>query len=675
MKFVKKSISVVLVCIILISVCACKKTTTSTDVSSEIVSKIDLDNSSENNVTDEEDNSSDITTSSDKADKKPTTSKKEENKVEVVHINISDYSNAGDDNDIIAKAIDDITTQSISAYVQGKHKRFVLNFEKRIYKLSQQISLNNCKNVTLEGNGATFSFSTISMAMYLKNCTKVNINNLSIDYDPLPYIQGVVTDINGTDYTISVDAGYREDNEFIDVSKTIYLNIHDSQTGGFKAGTSVEYTVRNVNNPQKGVVTFELAGTAKVAANPAIGEQISIYQRMDSAVVIYSCESTVLKGVNIYAAAGFGISDQYGKGGTEMLNCKIVPGPKPAGATKPRVRSTNADATHFQVLKKGPKLENCTITHSGDDGINVHGYFYYVLQVDGNTIYFTPKTEAPLKKGESITIYDGSTFEEKGTAKVEAFGRKSDTKFANEITQLWKNTIGGCASTELIYCVKIDNSIKGINQGDLLICSDNVGSGAIIKNCKFGYNRARCVVVKCMDAIIEGNTMISSSNPAIMAVSDIDWAESAFPVNLVIRNNKITGCSSGAQSRYGDGSSAGDIMVGIPAKDGFRTGKACKNVVIEGNTIENSGVYGIFACNINGITIKNNTVINPFITGINNIANQYKVTPKSGIFVGMCNSVNVSNNKVTSTLKNISQAVEVMSNCTNVISNSGNTFN
>lgn len=672
MRFLKKFISVVLVCFIVLSVSACNKKTTSSDTSGEIITGNESDNSSENDVSEEVDSNSGLTSSS---EKKPTTNKKEENKVEVVQVNISDYSKAGDDNDIIAKAIDDITTQSISAYVQGKNKKFVLNFEKRKYDLSQQISLNNCKNVTLEGNGATFSFSTISMAFYLKNCTNVNINNLSIDYDPLPYIQGVVTDINGSDYTISVDKGYREDNSFIDVSKTIYLNIHDSKTGGFKAGTSVDYTVRNVNNPKKGIVTFELAGTSKVANNPSIGEPISIYQRMDSAVVIYSCEGTVLKGVNLYAAPGFGVSDQFGEGGTQMLNCKIIPGPKPAGATQPRIRSTNADATHFQVLKKGPKLENCTITHSGDDGINVHGYFYYVLQVEGNTIYFTPKTAAPLKKGESITIYDGSTFEEKGSAKVEAFGRKNDTKFVNEITQLWKNTIGGCASTELIYCVKINNAIKGINQGDLLICSDNVGSGAIIKNCKFGYNRARCVVVKCKDAVIEGNTMISSSSPAIMAVSDIDWAESAFPVNLVIRNNKITGCSSGAQARYGDGSSAGDIMVGVPAKDGFRTGKACKNVVIEGNTIENSGVYGIFVCNINGITIKNNTVINPFITGINNIANQYKITPKSGICVGMCNSVDVTNNKVTSTLKNISQAVEVMNNCTNVISNTKNNFN
>ena len=684
MRITRKIVSLMLVCLLIFPLGACGKKTTQSSKSNEkeTSSMISKDNDSETienedeEFIEDEENGEDETVS-EKTIKKSTkkSTAKKESKEETVIINVSDYANAGDDNDIIAKAVDYVTTQSISAYVKGKKRKFILNFENRKYNLSQKITLNNCKNVTLQGNGATFSFSVLTNAFYLKKCTNVNINNLSVDYDPLPYIQGTVTEVKDTDYTITVDNGYREDNDFIDPTETIYLNIHDPKTGGFKAGTSVDYTVRNIQNPQRHKVTFELAGTSKVAANPAVGDAITLYQRKETAILIYSCEGTVLNGVNLYSAPGFGISDQYGSGGTELLNCKIIPGPKPNGAAQNRLRSTNADATHFQVLKKGPVLENCTITHSGDDGINVHGYFYYVLQTEGNTIYFTPKTESPIKKGETITIYDGKTFNEKGNAKVTAFGRKNDTKFTAEITELWRNTIGGCLSTELIYCVKVEKALKNIKQGDLLICGDNVGSGAVIRNCKFGYNRARCVVIKCMNAVIEGNRMISSSSPAIMAVSDLEWAESSFPVNLVIRNNKITGCASGAQARYGDGSSAGDIMVGIPANDGFRSGKPCKNVLIEGNTIENSGIFGIFVCNTNGLTIKNNTVTNPFITGINNIGTQYKITPKSGIFVGMCNDVTVTGNKVKSNLKNITKAVEIMNNCTDVKSNKGNNFN
>jgi hypothetical protein len=61
-------------------------------------------------------------------------------------------------------------------------------------------------------------------------------------------------------------------------------------------------------------------------------------------------------------------------------NVSIVPGPKPAGATTDRLVSTNSDGTHFITVERGPTIQDCTFANTSDDAVNVHGFYYYVVQ-------------------------------------------------------------------------------------------------------------------------------------------------------------------------------------------------------------------------------------------------------------------------------------------------------
>jgi hypothetical protein len=67
-----------------------------------------------------------------------------------------------------------------------------------------------------------------------------------------------------------------------------------------------------------------------------------------------------------------GILESGGEGGMKVLDCRVIPGPTPAGATAPRLLSTSWDALQSKGVRVGPLVDGCVIESAGDDSWSVH---------------------------------------------------------------------------------------------------------------------------------------------------------------------------------------------------------------------------------------------------------------------------------------------------------------
>ena len=592
-----------------------------------------------------------------------------------VTVSIKDYAGAGDDGDVLNYAIDNVVMMANAAQMEGKNTRYTLKLEKKTYKLDSTLLVNAGKNVTIDGNGATLIWTELIPALKVQDSTNVIFQNFNMDYNPLPFTQGVVTSVSGNTVQVTIDEGYRTDITNVLPKGAGYMKLCDRSSGAPLPGSANVYYPENAKNIGGRNISFTMSWQDETSKKVAKGDVVCLFDRGEQTITLSNCAGTQFVGVNMYSSPGFLFNEGHGEGGTILKNCQIVPGAKPSGASQNRLCSSNGDASHFGNVKKGPTFDSCRITHCNDDCINVQGFFFHVVKTSGKTIWVTPKWDVGAYVGDTIEGYEKTSYRALGTAKITAVERQHDASLKSVIKNAYVGVAGGYQSEDLVYKITLDKTL-GFKVGDHITSLDTIGSGVTVRNSTFGYNIGHCVVVKGHDVVVENNTCERSSCAAIIALADINWCESGFPVNVKIRNNRIDRCSTAGSQLNAEDGNPGAIFIGnVPLANskGFLNNYECKNILIEKNTITNSRVYGIFASNCDGITIQNNIISNPFINGIGKVGASYGLKPDSGIFVGMSKNVTVTGNTVTGGGK-VSKAVEIYSNCSGTIKNSNNTF-
>ncbi len=601
---------------------------------------------------------------------------------EVVTVDISQYESAGDDAEVLNTAFSKVANLSLAADLQGKNTKYVLKLKNKTYKIDATLYLKNANNMEIDGNGAKLVWTRIVPGVEITGGKNVLFKNLSVDYDPLPFTQGVVASINGSTVVVTIDKGYSMDVDQLNSTQykdgTIYLNIHDRETGGVAVDTCHTYSFKNAKKVSSNQISLTKNwGGVGGGRALAVGDVVSVFPFGCNVFSIKTGNTIDFTNVNVYGGNHSAFRIEGGVGNNHFTNVKVVPGDKPKGATQERLKSVGGDAIHIANVAVGPTLNGCTITHCGDDNMNVHGYFYHVLKVEGKTITVTPKWNNEYEEGETIAVYDADSYVSKGTAKITKFTSAKDPSLKNAILAAYANCYSGLSSDTLVYIIELDKQLN-IKVGDHINSLDSIGSGMTVRNCTMGYTRARGILVRGSNVLIENNTFIRTSGPGVMIKPELSWCEGGFSTNVTIRNNKFKDTSTASNEIYNRSSQIGAVTIGIGPElngpGGFFQSYELKDITVEGNTFENSRVYAVSALNCNGITIKNNTIINPFSNGLGVVGSEYSVKPNSAILVAMSKDITVTGNKVTGARREITQAVEIHSNCTGRKVNSGNTL-
>jgi parallel beta-helix repeat protein len=573
----------------------------------------------------------------------------------LVVLDIANFGGAGIDADTaFAKAIAAIEKTAADARKGGEPVRIVLNLEKgTAYRIKRPLAFKQLSGFELNGNGAQLINTTRSQTLQISASNRVTIRDLTIDYDPLPYTQGTIAafDKTATQITVKVDPFYPDDAPFLSSITDGFFKVMDRATKALKPGARDFLVPAKVEKISEGMIRVHLrwgANDCFPSQLPvAVGDVVVIANGSAHAIVVDGSAATSFIDVKLFASPGMGLLENGGAGSMMLQKVSIVPGPRPRGATTDRLVSTNSDGSHFITVERGPTMEDCTFANTSDDAVNVHGFYYYVIDKTGPQHYrLTPKWDIGLADGDEIESCDHQTFRSLGRTRITQLTKRHAPELKAKIAALWKNR-SPTTQPDLIYEVVLQQDLP-LKAGDAVTSLSRIGAGTTIRRSSF--HACGRVLMKAPNTTVEECQFAYSSSNALQAGSDIGfWSESGFAENLVFRNNHFTHCITGANALTSGNGALGTIYIGMVAPDsvkGFASNFQNRNVTIEGNHIDDSYAYGIFVSNADGLKISGNVIGQTFLRGAFDAGKLYGVKPDSAIYVGRSHNVTIADNSV-----------------------------
>ncbi|HZR72168.1 right-handed parallel beta-helix repeat-containing protein [Bradyrhizobium sp.] len=551
----------------------------------------------------------------------------------------------------ISKAASDAAKASTGPF------HIVFNLGKNaVYRISRPLAFKALHGFELNGNGAQLINTARASSLTISGCSRVTVRDLTVDYDPLPFVQGTIAAIDkaAIQITVKVDAGYPDDPPLLASISDSFFKVMDRGTKALKAGARDFLSPAKVERISPGLVKVRLGWSDKdrfPSELPiAVGDTVTMNSNGPEAITIEGSEATSLIDVKLFASPGMGILENGGPGSTLFKKVSVVPGPRPKGATTDRLIATNQDGSHFTAVERGPTIEDCTYANTSDDAVNVHGFYYYVVQKPAPRRYLlSPKWDIGLAAGDAIESCEHATFRSLGRGKIDKLVKSHRPDLKGQIAAIWK---GRSPTTlpDLIYDMTLQQDLP-LKVGDSVTSLSRIGNGTAIRRSSF--HACGRVLVKATNATVEDCQFTYSSGVALQAGSDIGfWSESGFAENLTFRNNRFTHSVTGANELTDGNGALGAIYVGTVAPvgvRGFQNNLQNRNVTIEGNHIDDTYTYAIFVSNTDGLKIIGNTIGQTFIRGTAfDAGGIYNVKPNSAILVGKSAHVDVSNNSVAS---------------------------
>lgn len=488
------------------------------------------------------------------------------------------------------------------------------------YRLSKKgLQLRDLKNRILKAEGVTILGTELSpSALQVHECQNVTITGLTLDYDPLPFTQGRLTAVDAKSRTadFEVSAGYPDLTDVYLEGKTVHL--FEPEAHRWKAGVP-DYYPKKIERitPRKGRLVFsqEATGFESLAKN----DRIVLNVRKRQGVLIgEGCAGLTFKDVTVHSAPGIGFLIRFVEEAGTFENVRIVPGPKPPGATEERLFSTSADAFNAAYARKGPTLKNCDFSFMGDDAVNLHGVMLPVIRWQDDRTFIAMRAhhsdrfDRLIRPGDEIRFLKEPAFEITARAKVvkveylhgQSAGIEADVK------KLWPTSKE--EKPGAVYIVHLDHPISGVAPGDFCDVPATSAPGFSITDSYFHDHRARGLRLMSNEGIVENNRFERLKGVAITIGPEYAfWREAGWCRNILIRGNRIRDVARGTNLLQKNSYTTGAItLMGRVEPQGEKTRYFLgnENITITGNQIEDCAVNGISITASRGVTVENNTI-------------------------------------------------------------------
>lgn len=471
---------------------------------------------------------------------------------------------------------------------------FITNHENGLKRIV--FPFEGFKSVEIDGNGAEFIFHGRVLPFLFEKCSKVNVNNLSIDWD-IPFtFQGEVIAVNQ-------EEGWRDIKPFnkgfswhLKKGKLIFPDIDGfsySEVGSTLPFDPIEKRVAHgaydtsskptwVEKRDGGILRFH----EKLKYYPPVGSILNSKGKKDEnryapAIHVKSSNNIFCENVIVHHALGMGFLCER----TENITLKKCGVYLPKNSD--RVVSIIADATHFCNCKGHILVEDCRFENMLDDGTNVHGTYVVVDKIKDD-FSLRVKLEHLQQLG----------FE---------FAGKGDEIWFIHAPSVQRADVNVVEEVHVVNDKYIDLKFANKLPEDLKI-------GAVLENktwnptftmrgCTIRDHRARNIVLKTpLKTIIENNNLSSMMSSILFRGELYYWFESGAVEDVIIRNNYFEYCAySGSEHA---------VLYVTP-----RFGKAFnqdelydRNIRFENNTIKNFDNRIIWADRLEGLVVKGNTI-------------------------------------------------------------------
>lgn len=345
------------------------------------------------------------------------------------------------------------------------------------------LNLQNADGLIIEGNGTEFIVHTPDAGMFnAVNSTDLVIRNLSVDYDPLPYTEGVVLDKPSSGVTrIRLNPGMPAfDAPHIAAARQGWAQLLDPNKPGRlsdHAGeiiADVTHTEKVPGTERDWLITSENLGNW---SKP--GDIFHKQGRYNGSTTV-SCgrsKRLALDRITVFASPG-GVCNAPNSEGLVVVNSQTV-------VKEGRFASVDADILHIRNASRGPWVENNYFWGGMDDKINIRSQAIGVQSEEGTRISL--KTPLSRQAGGEIVAY------------------------AKNGEQTWRAKVNSVADdgTTLV----LDRAVG--EHADFVYDLDRAGPFTVIQHNDFVGGNRLGLLLRVRDSAIASNRFIGISDSAI----------------------------------------------------------------------------------------------------------------------------------------------------------------
>jgi len=515
--------------------------------------------------------------------------------------------------------------QSVS---RGEHRLTIAPGDYRFDSpLARDFVLEHLSDFTVEANGATFWFDP-KYGVRLRDCHRVQLKGLTIDTDPLPWLQGRITAVDPAAKTMEfeVEPGFpsprpaafnlRRRILFFDPETGHELFGPDARVLELAPAGDNKFQIKRFANdgPFTGPVYPHL---------PRAGDRLVINDETGNGgnLGLTDCSEVLIERVSIYASANFAFHEEGGDGANIYRQCRLVRRP---GSS--RLMASRGDAFHSTLMRHGPVVEGCEISSAGDDLLAIQGFFGIVLEVRGprDVVVASPFGQI-MQTGSTLRGYHLPDGDLVGEAEATSMSPSSDPALLAAGRAL-PETIGTRLHVRIrklggvaIAVVHLSRDLE-LRTLDVIGCDDFCGAGAVVRNNYLHDGHIRGILVKSHDTLVENNVVERTAHGGIAFEAELYWLEGPFNSSAKIMGNRLV--DNGWGAFYAEG--LGPIMPAIDVGNYFgqrlfprmlTRGEQNRDFDIENNTIVRPAGFPIWVRNTERIKVVGNRVEEPFAAG------------------------------------------------------------
>ena len=442
------------------------------------------------------------------------------------------------------------------------------------------LKLTGLSDVTIDFGGAKILGRVKTRLVELQSCTNVTIRNLTLDYTPLTFTQGIIEKVDADkNWDVRIIPGYPcpTDAELRAVTWPVQVYAKE------------DLELKNPNRYRDGIRIVRTGDdayrvTGGVDRQGDAGD-ICVWSLTDNRTglpeVVRSewCRGCRYENITAYATPdGCIFAENYSHGATyrkgRLVRCPVWE--DSALRALKRVRSGNHDALNAR-FGDTVTIDGCEFAYHCDDSVNISGYYSVVTKCDGNRIRVIPAfgRGGLFEPGDTIQIltFEGQVPPDAKVLAVEAASDPTDEERRRILATNLREPLVNAVKKALV--LTLDRAVD-FSFGTVVISNERMGNGFTIRNCRFGSTRARAMLIKASNGLIENNTVERSNYDAISIYPEYYWLEGGCSRNVTIRGNTLR-------------NNGGGIYIGGTSGNGTRLPPdAHGGMVLENNTIIDS---------------------------------------------------------------------------------------
>lgn len=470
-----------------------------------------------------------------------------------------------------------------------------------VYRLKPRgdvyLKLEKLEGVTIDFSGVEF-IGPANRMIEINDCTDLTLKGLTIDYDPLPFTQARIVDRDEDgNWNVKVIEGYpakdvpERDNEFWPIQVYGKDTLELVNPMRFRDNIAVERTGADTYRITGGIDRRGEVGDIAVFSWRNGGSGCAVYSRQ--------CVRLRIEDFTVYSTPYGGAFIGSNNNRTTYINCRLdrrPPETDPVTRGLKRLRSGNHDAFIEKDAYGGPTFISCTARYHCDDCINISGTYNIVTQVSGRDlrVLIDPRGVC-TDVGDTVQImtYDGQCPPDARVLALSPDGERTEEEAA--LMESLGLTHGLQHRRRRAYRITLDREVP-MEKGSVIMSNNRCGSGFVIKDCTFGHNRSRGLLIKASDGVIENNTIEDCWASGMQVSTEYQWMSGGCSSNLRITGNRLSG-------NRGWG-------IGISGQSGNNSPLSAdshRNMVVNGNVITGPKL-GVKVEGCTGLDIRDNHI-------------------------------------------------------------------